>query len=212
MNIRGFISELPLPLPQSLARIRARRNGVILKSNNVVIAPFAILRGNVVVGDNCIFERGSSVWADDQFCRLIIEDDVTIGSSSELIGQWEGKERISTCRICKDTYIGRNNTIDLTGNLYIGKGCVFTDDIHVYTHRHEIPSRRELFKSTRRDPIIRSVFIDDDVFIGVRAIILSDVKIGKGAFVGAGAVVTKDVEPYSFVAGVPARKIGERPL
>lgn len=212
MNIRSFISELPLPLPQSIARTRARRNGVIFKSNNVVIAPFSLLRGNVVVGNNCVFEKGTIVWADDRFCRLIVEDDVTIGSSSELIGQWEGKERISTCRICKDTYIGRNNRIDLTGNLHIGKGCVFTDDIHVYTHRHEIPSREKSFKSTRRDPIIRSVFIEDDVFIGVRAIVLSGVRIGKGAFVGAGAVVTKDVEPYSFVAGVPAKKIGERPL
>jgi acetyltransferase-like isoleucine patch superfamily enzyme len=211
MKIKSFVSELPLPLPQSLARIRARRNGVVFKSKNVVIGPFSILRGNVVVGNNCIFERGSNVWADDQFCRLIIEDEVTIGRSSELIGQWEGKERISICRICEGTYIGRNNMIDLTGNLHIGKGCVFTDDIHIYTHTHEIPGRKKLIQSTRKDPIIRSNFIGDDVFIGVRAIVLSGVRIGKGAVVGAGAVVTKDVEPYSFVAGVPARKMGQRP-
>jgi acetyltransferase-like isoleucine patch superfamily enzyme len=59
--------------------------------------------------------------------------------------------------------------------------------------------------------VFESVFVSDDVFIGVGAIVLSGVKIGRGAVIGAGAVVTKDVEPYSFVAGVPARKIGERP-
>lgn len=54
------------------------------------------------------------------------------------------------------------------------------------------------------------VIIDDHVWVGVRAIILPGIHIGEGAVIGAGAVVTKDVEPYHIVAGVPARKIGER--
>ena len=54
------------------------------------------------------------------------------------------------------------------------------------------------------------VIIGDHVWIAYRAIILPGVKIGDGAVVAAGAVVTGDVEPYSIVAGSPARKIGER--
>ena len=54
------------------------------------------------------------------------------------------------------------------------------------------------------------VIIGNDVWIGCRAIILSGVKIGDGAVIGAGAVVTKDVEPYAIVAGNPARLIGKR--
>jgi acetyltransferase-like isoleucine patch superfamily enzyme len=54
------------------------------------------------------------------------------------------------------------------------------------------------------------VIIGNDVWIGYRAILLSGVNIGDGAVVGAGAVVTKDVEPYSVVAGNPARLIGKR--
>lgn len=54
------------------------------------------------------------------------------------------------------------------------------------------------------------VVIEDDVWIGVRAMIMPGVRVGKGAVVAAGAVVTKDVEPYQIVAGVPARVIGER--
>lgn len=56
------------------------------------------------------------------------------------------------------------------------------------------------------------VVIGDRVWIGYRAIILPGVKIGEGAVVGAGSVVTKDVDPYAIVAGNPARKIGERTL
>ena len=52
------------------------------------------------------------------------------------------------------------------------------------------------------------VFIEDDVFIGARAMVLKGVRIGKGAVVGAGAVVTKDVPPNAIVAGNPARVVG----
>jgi len=54
------------------------------------------------------------------------------------------------------------------------------------------------------------VDIGDRAWIGYRAIILPGVKIGEGAVVGAGALVTKDVDPYAIVVGNPARKIGER--
>jgi acetyltransferase-like isoleucine patch superfamily enzyme len=56
-----------------------------------------------------------------------------------------------------------------------------------------------------------AVFIGHRVWIGYRALVLPGVTVGDGAVVGAGSVVTRDVEPYSIVAGVPARKVGERP-
>ena len=52
--------------------------------------------------------------------------------------------------------------------------------------------------------------IGDGVWIGMRAVILPGVKIGEGAVIGTGAVVTKDVEPYSVVAGNPAKEIKKR--
>lgn len=55
-----------------------------------------------------------------------------------------------------------------------------------------------------------SIIIEDDVWIGARSIILSGVRIGKGAVIGAGSVVTKDVDPYSIVAGNPAKLIKYR--
>ena len=55
------------------------------------------------------------------------------------------------------------------------------------------------------------VLIGDRVWIAYGALILPDLSIGEGAVVAAGAVVTKSVEPYSIVAGNPARVIGERP-
>ena len=54
------------------------------------------------------------------------------------------------------------------------------------------------------------VVIEDNVWIGARAIILPGIHLGEGCVVGAGAVVTHDVEPYKIVAGIPARPIGDR--
>lgn len=218
---RELVSELPLPLPQFLAHARARRNGVVFKSSNVVVGFYSILGGNIVVGNNCFFDKGVYIWTEG-LCKMIIEDDVRIGVSTEIRGEsttlsiadryrqplnYEPPPA-SICRISEGTYIGRYNRLDLTGDLHIGKGCFFTDDIRLYTHRHEIPSRKQPIQSGKVIP--ESVSISDDVFIGVGAVVLSGIKIGKGAVVGAGAVVTQDVEPYGFVVGVPATKVGER--
>lgn len=54
------------------------------------------------------------------------------------------------------------------------------------------------------------IIVEDDVWIGANAVILRDVTLGKGCVVAAGAVVTKNVEPYAIVGGVPARKISSR--
>jgi len=58
---------------------------------------------------------------------------------------------------------------------------------------------------------VADVTIEDDVWIGAGVVILPGVTISKGAVVGANAVVTKNVAPYTIVAGVPAKEIGRRP-
>ncbi|WP_281067744.1 CatB-related O-acetyltransferase [Neorhizobium galegae] len=57
---------------------------------------------------------------------------------------------------------------------------------------------------------IHETYIGNDVWIGVRAVILDGVRVGDGAIVAAGAVVTKDVDAYAIVGGVPAKVIGYR--
>ena len=54
------------------------------------------------------------------------------------------------------------------------------------------------------------MIVEEDVWVGAGAIILTGVLIGGGAVVAAGNVVTKNVEPYSIVGGTPAKKIGQR--
>ncbi len=62
----------------------------------------------------------------------------------------------------------------------------------------------------RQGHVPGTVVIEEDVWIGANCVITPDVRIGRGAVVGAGAVVTRDVAPFAIVGGVPAREIGRR--
>lgn len=105
--------------------------------------------------------------------------------------------------IGNDSIIGEEVVLDGRDRLIIGDHVDIASEVMIYNSEHDVQSSD--FQA-RTAP----VEISDYVFIGPRAIILPGVKIKKGAVVGAGAVVTKDVEEYSIVGGVPAKQIGER--
>ncbi len=132
--------------------------------------------------------------------------------------------RLLSCNLASDSYIGRcidirkpkNITIGSEsainkkvlldgrgGNLVIGNNVDIAQEVQIWTLQHD-------YNSPTYRAIGKSVTIGDYVWIGSRAIILPGVKIGKGAVIAAGSIVTKDVPEFTVVAGVPAKKIAER--
>ncbi len=109
----------------------------------------------------------------------------------------------------QDTIIGEGAVLDGREKLVIGNHVDIASEVMIYNSEHDIDA--EHFTAVD-DVITAPVTIEDYVFIGPRAIILPNVTIKKGAVVGAGAVVTKDVEEFSIVGGVPAKVIGERKI
>lgn len=103
----------------------------------------------------------------------------------------------------KHCHINREGTLDARGRIILGNNVSISHGVRLFTATHDHQS--EDFRYTY-SPII----IDDYVWIGAGAIILGGVHIHQGAVVCAGAVVTRDVPPYSIVGGVPATVIGER--
>ncbi|PIV10994.1 acyltransferase [Candidatus Roizmanbacteria bacterium CG_4_10_14_0_2_um_filter_36_35] len=107
--------------------------------------------------------------------------------------------------IDEDTIVGEGVVLDGREKLVIGSHVDIASEVMIYNSQHDIED--ENFSA-----VDKPVVIEDYVFVGPRSIILPGVKIGKGAVVGAGAVVTKDVPPFAIVGGVPAKIIGERKL
>ncbi len=92
----------------------------------------------------------------------------------------------------------------------IGDNVLIGPSVIIWSQNHKFSSRNLPISTQGYD--YKKVEIGDDVWIAARATILPGVKIGHGAIICAGAVVTKDVEEYSIVAGVPATKKADRPL
>jgi maltose O-acetyltransferase len=105
--------------------------------------------------------------------------------------------------IGNDTIVGERAVLDGREKLVIGNHVALSSEVMIFNSEHAIEHEDFIAKDA-------PVEIDDYCFIGPRVIILPGVKIGKGAIVAAGAVVTKDVVPFTIVGGVPAKIISER--
>ena len=116
-----------------------------------------------------------------------------------------------------DVYIGKGCTVECNGS--IGDGVMIANRVGlVGRHDHDVSA---IGRSVRRAPWIgdadfdpvkkaEQLVVEDDVWVGYGAIVLSGVTVRRGAIVAAGALVTKDVPAYAIVAGVPARRVGWR--
>ena len=105
-------------------------------------------------------------------------------------------------QIGRGTVVNRHVLLDGRGGLEIGRDVGIAERSVVLTSAHG-------FEGGVTDHVWRTR-IEDKVFINLGATIMGGVIVGEGAVVAAGALVTKDVEPWTIVAGVPAKKIADR--
>lgn len=153
---------------------------------------------------NCQFYSGSKIYNSEFGNFNVVFNDVLMES----------------CVLGDHTYVQKKATIfnadigrfcSIASGVSIGPGIHKIDGVstHPVFYLHNTPLAKEfcdkdLFVSSKRTSV------GHDVWIGEKAIVLDGVTIGTGAIVAAGSVVTKDVEPYSIVGGLPAKHIKYR--
>jgi acetyltransferase-like isoleucine patch superfamily enzyme len=113
----------------------------------------------------------------------------------------------ATIKIGENTTIGYHNFIFASKEIRIGKNCLIAPFVYLVDSNHQI-ARNKLINQQPNEAA--SLIIGDDVWIASNTTILKGVTIGDGAVIGAHSLVNKDVEPYTIVAGSPAKKIGMR--
>jgi len=106
----------------------------------------------------------------------------------------------SFCTILWDFQCNANISVEVGDYVLVAPRVFITDSDHVVDAAGE---RTTLSNQFRSAPVV----IEHDCWLGVNAVVLKGVRIGHHSIVGANSVVTKDVEPHSIVAGIPARPI-----
>ena len=174
-------------------------DGALIEPDVMVGFRFHSKCGPARIGNNCILRKGTVIYGDvtigDHFqsCHyVVVRAQVKMGDYCTLLNHStiEGIVRMGNgVRVMTNVYIPSRTWIG--DHVFIGPGVTFLNDRY----------------PCRRDPVPtpRGATIEDDVMIGGGATILPEVTIGERSFIAAGAVVTKDVPPRSFVAGVPGR-------
>jgi acetyltransferase-like isoleucine patch superfamily enzyme len=151
------------------------------------------------------FEKRSLISVKGPLSIIRKNGTISVGESTvfwpgvklSCFGKYKGnRARIKIGRRCSigdRSEIHAGSRVEIGNDVIIAWDCVIMDrDYHSTEKRHEITE---------------AVIIKEKVWIGCKSIILKGVKIGEGAIVGAGSVITKDVDKYTLVAGNPARFI-----
>jgi acetyltransferase-like isoleucine patch superfamily enzyme len=111
-------------------------------------------------------------------------------------------------KIGNNSNIGPYCYIGCSGYIEIGNNVMISPRVSIYAENH-VFDRTDI---TMKEQGVNRQFvkIEDDCWVAANSIILAGVTIGKGSVIAAGSIVTKDIPPYSIVAGVPARVIKQR--
>ncbi len=153
------------------------RNFLLGLFNGAAIHPLAFVDSNVKIGKKSIIAKSLLSTYGGKGC-------IEIGSNSII---YENVE----------LFAHKNAKISIGDHCFIArKSAILTAD-HIFADKNKLISEQGTVEA--------DVIIEDDVWIGYDAKILKGITVGKGSVVGAGSIVTKDVPPFSVVAGIPAR-------
>lgn len=106
------------------------------------------------------------------------------------------------------THISPYTCLAGPGHIKIGKSCLIASHVGIYANNHNFADPTSYIRD--QGVTRKGIFIEDDCWLGTGVKVLDGVTIGRGSVIGAGAVVTRDIPPYSVAVGFPAKVISQR--
>ncbi|MCT7983614.1 acyltransferase [Laspinema sp. A4] len=169
-----------------------------------------------------LIKEGAVLYSSSKILNNLGQTDaIQMGSFTHIKGELLTFAHAGSIKIGQYCFIGEDTRIWSAKSILIGDRVLISHNVNIFdnaTHPISAKLRHEQFKQIITsghpkgiDLQEKPIVISDDVLIGCMSIILAGVTIGEGAIVGAGSVVTKDVPPWTIVAGNPARIIREIP-
>ena len=166
------------------------------KFRSIVYTTYLKKRYSMDIGVNSFFLGKADV---DDRGKIYIGNDTVI-FPWVVLKNWGGYIRLgSHCTVNSFCHISGNGGVEIGDNVRIATQCVIVSA----NHKYEDSSVPIYLQGETKEKII----IEDDCWLGAGVKVLAGVHIGKGCVIGAGAVVTHDIEPYSVAVGVPAKVI-----
>lgn len=205
-NIIGL--KFYTPIKHLAKKILCLCQGVRKTGTNVFISPMAtIIHGyNMRLGNNVVVERRATLSVER-------EGNIDIGANSYFLSNCVLKAFDGWIKIGNDCSVNEFAILFGGGGLG-GGGLEIGNDVRIAAHVRIVPMNH-VYEDPKTPIRLQKykclgIKIEDDVWLGVGSTVLDGVTIGKGSVIGAGAVVTKDIPPYSIAVGVPAKVIKKR--
>jgi acetyltransferase-like isoleucine patch superfamily enzyme len=171
-----------------------------------------------VWGRNVTLWHSRKMWIGD---RVAVDEGCQLDARGCAPGDFRLGDGVLISRGC--VVSGKDGPLSIGPRVNIGAGCIMyastrleigadtmlAAQCYVGGGRYRVHGRTDLPIAEQPEPRL-GVVIEDDCWLGAGVVVVDGVRIGRGSVVAAGAVVTRDVEPYSVVAGVPARRVATR--
>lgn len=180
---------MPLKILKILRAIKRRLRTILFL---FIYRPFVVKNGKVIIGKRVKIKNF------DHFGKLKIVLKKNARIHNDVLIQGSGKLTLGKRSfIGQYSVLGINESIEIGDDVMIAQNVSIRDTDHAFT-RTDIPMNQQGITTA---PVV----IEDDVWIAHGAIITKGVRIGRGAIVAGGAVVTKDVPEFAIVGGIPVR-------
>lgn len=158
----------------------------------------------IEVGDRVSIQRGARVDSKGRNTKIVLANWVHLDRGVDI------RTTGDNCHIeiGEHTAVNPYSCIHGPGSIKIGKDCLIASHVGIYANNHIFADPDRPIRE--QGLTCKGIVIEDDCWLGSGVKVLDGVTIGRGSVIGAGAVVTKDIPPYSVAVGVPAKVVAQR--